>query len=142
MAAKRPKKRFDDGGLTARGLLDRGLDAVFPARRIARSALTTSAVQALNKARAEDPEAFDRATARATAQMEADAKEFGRLLNDRITQAVNPSYARRRQAALQAEAPPVQATGPFDPNAEAGFKKGGKVKGWGAARGARKAKVY
>lgn len=141
MASKRPKKRFDDGGLTARGLLDRGLDAVFPARRIARSAISTSAVQALNKARAEDPEAFDRATARATAKREAEAKEVGRLLKDRVRQAVDPSYARRRQEALLAEAPPVQDTGNFDPNAEAGLKKGGKVKGWGIARGARKAKI-
>lgn len=124
------EKRFDEGGLTTRGLLDRGLDAVFPARRIARSVISTSALQALNKARAEDPEGFDRALSRTTNQREAEAKEVGRLLNDRITQAVNPGYARRRQEAMKAEEKsyePVKATGKFNPDAEFEFKNGGKV---------------
>ena len=97
---------------------NRGMDQMFPARRIARMAALTSATQTLNKAK-----------------QGATEKEFNNAMSD--AEKTRASYAEDLKKTIFKKATPTQMdeftsqpknSGKFDPKGmDKGYKKGGKV---------------
>ena len=125
---------------------NRGLDALFPARRIGRQALLANTAGRLMAAQKDvTPEEYQKGMQRG-AELAASANEVPQMWDKAITKAVMPAYAEKLKQLEEASRATPKNKGKFDPEGldreTDGMKKGGKVKGWGKARGARKAKIY
>lgn len=110
---------------------NRGMDQIFPGRKIARMAGITSAAQALGnaaKSSGATKEDVDKAMAYGS-QMQAAGREVPRLWEETINKAIMPKYAKAVEDKIAAQvADRPKNKGKFDPQGmDKEYKKGGKV---------------
>lgn len=143
MATRKPK-RFEEGGITEGENTNIDDDVRSRAMKFVRDREENPGMY---EAEPEAPKAVAKPKAKpVAAKPAAPAKAEPAPKKPNILEEAKET-ARRRYAASQAVAPKRAAPGRFAGKgpglgALSGMKSGGSVKGWGQARGARKAKVY